>query len=138
MHHDNDVLAGGTDHAARLGPAKREHLRQRLQSERARLERRLAREVADLTTHRRRVSERLPCAVLSPAAASEDARQGIRSEQARETSRQLREIEHGLQRLFTDPDQFGRCVRCAAAIAAARLDVLPSTQLCARCAVGDQ
>ncbi|HUE96849.1 MAG TPA: TraR/DksA C4-type zinc finger protein [Longimicrobiaceae bacterium] len=118
------------------GSAEREHLRQRLKSEQARLERRLEREEADLTTHRQRVSERDPCAVFSPAAASEDARQEIRSEQARETTRQLREVEHGLQRLLTDPDHFGRCVRCDAAIAAARLEVLPSTTLCARCAVG--
>ncbi len=125
------------DDQVNLGPAEREHLSQRLKSERARLERRLAREEADLTTHRKRVSERGPCAVLSPAAASEDAQQEIRSEQARETTRQLREVEHGLQRLLTDPDQFGHCVRCDAAIAAARLEVLPSTTLCARCTVGD-
>lgn len=135
MHHDDDALAGETP--GRLGPAELDHLRQRLESERARLERRLAREEADLTTHRERVSERDPCAVLSPAAASEDAQQENRSGQARETSRQLREVELGLQRLLTDPDRFGRCVRCEAAIAAGRLELLPSTTRCARCAVGD-
>lgn len=132
MHDDNDAVAGGTP--PRLGPAERDHLRRRLENERARLERRLSRDEADLTTHRKRVSERDPCAVLSPAAASEDARQEIRSEQAREAARQLREVELGLQRLLTDPDQFGRCVRCEAAIAPGRLDFLPSTVLCARCA----
>lgn len=132
MQDDNDAVAGETP--PRLGSAERDHLRRRLESERARLERRLSRDEADLTTHRKRVSERDPCAVLSPAAASEDARQEIRSEQARETTRQLREVELGLQRLLTDPDHFGRCARCEAAIAAERLEFLPSTVLCARCA----
>ena len=133
--HD-DTAEGRRHRAAPLGTAEREHLSQRLTSERARLERRLAREEADLSTHRTRVSERDPCAVLGSAAALEDAQQEIRSKQARETSRHLREVERGLQRLRTAPDQFGRCVRCDVAIAAERLEILPSTTLCARCAVG--
>lgn len=115
-----------------------DHLRHRLKSERARLERRLEREVVDLTSHRERVSERGPCAVLSPAAASEDAWQEVRSQQARETRRQLREIEDGLRRLLTEPDRFGRCVRCDDAIASPRLEILPFTTFCVRCVVGDQ
>lgn len=135
MPDDNDSVAGRTP--AGLGRTERAHLRQRLERERARLARRLEREEADLTAHRKRVSDRDPCAILSPDAATEDARQEIRSEQAGETTRQLREVERGLQRLRTDPDQFGRCVRCEAAIAAERLELLPSTTLCARCAIGD-
>jgi RNA polymerase-binding transcription factor DksA len=121
-----------------LGPAEREHLRERLESERARLERRLAREEADLAVHRKRVSERDPCAVLSPGAATEDAEQEVRSRQARETSRQLRQSEHALQRLLADPERFGRCARCDGAISDARLDVLPSTPVCERCAAGER
>jgi DnaK suppressor protein len=138
MNHENGVEPGNRHEAAALGPAERAHLRQRLERERARLERRLAREESDLTAHLKRVSERDPCAVLSPAAATEDARQEVRSEQAREISRQLREVEHSLLRLLTEPDGFGKCVRCGGAISAARLDVVPSTQLCAECAVGDR
>jgi RNA polymerase-binding transcription factor DksA len=119
-----------------LGPAEREHLRERLESERARLERRLAREEADLATHRARVSERDPCAVLSPGAATEDAEQEVRSRRSRETGDQLRQVEHALQRLLTEPERFGRCARCDGEISLARLDVLPSTILCERCAAG--
>ena len=69
---------------------------------------------------------------------SNDDQQEVRSEQARETSRQLREVEHGLQRLLTDPDQFGRCGRCGATIAAARLEILPSTAPTSRTLRGDE
>jgi len=138
MHHDNEVGAGESDPAARLGPAEREHLRERMESERTRIEHRLRREDVDLTTHRRQVSERAPCAILGRAAALEDARQEIRSDQARETSRQLQEVEQGLRRLREEPDRFGLCVRCEQAVSAARLEVLPFTTLCARCAVGNQ
>jgi len=135
MHSENDAVTEGTDHEALLGPAERAHLRERLERERAELERRLARENVDLTSHLERVSERAPCAVPSPAAAAEDARQEIRSGQARGASRQLQEIEQGLLRLREEPDRFGVCVRCEQAVSAARLDVLPFTTLCVRCAV---
>jgi RNA polymerase-binding transcription factor DksA len=135
MQQDDDTLADGADRRPLLGPAEREQLRLRLESERVRLQNRLAREESDLTAHRGRVSERDPCAVLSPAAATEDAQQEIRSTQALETTRRLREVEHALQRLLTDPDGLGRCVRCNGAISTARLDVVPVTRLCARCAV---
>lgn len=101
------------------------------------LERRLARENVELSTYRERVSERQPCATLSPTAASEDHLQAVRSEQAQATILQLREVEYGLQRLLKAPEQFGRCVRCEHTIPAARLEVLPFTTLCARCARGD-
>jgi len=117
-----------------LGPAVRAHLRERLDSERARLERRRAREEMDLATHRTRVSERDPCAVLSPAAATEDAEQEVRTRRARDTSDQIRQVEHALQRLLTEPERFGRCARCDGVISPARLDLLPSTTLCERCA----
>lgn len=138
MHKKNDAVTGGTDHAALLGPAERANLRERLERERAELERRLTRETVDLTSHLKRVSERAPCAVLSPAAAAEDARQEIRSGRAREASRQLQEIEQGLRRLCEEPHRFGLCARCGQAISAARLDVLPFTTLCVRCAVDDR
>jgi len=131
---DDDVPASGADHGTGLGPAEREHLRERLASERSRIERRLAREEMDLATHRARVSEREPCAVLSPAAATEDAEQEVRSGRARETSDQIRQVEHALQRLLTEPERFGRCARCDGGISLARLDLLPSTTLCQRCA----
>lgn len=134
----NEAVADGMHDAAGLGAMEREQLLHRLKSERALLEQRLAREGVDLVAHRKRVSERNLCAVRNPAAAAEDALQEIRSERAREISRQLREVEHGMQRLLTAPDHFGRCARCEQAIAAERLEVLPSTTLCARCAGGDK
>ncbi len=135
MHNENDAVTEGTDHEVLLGPAERAHLRERLERERAELERRLTRETVDLSSHLERVSERAPCAVLSPAAAAEDARQEVRSEQTREASRQLQEIEQGLRRLREEPDRFGLCAQCGQAISPARLDVLPFTTLCVRCAV---
>jgi len=138
MHNKNDVVTEGTDHAALLGPSERAHLRERLEREREELERRLEREDVDLTSHLERVSERGPCAVMSPAAAAEDARQEIRSGQAREASRHLQEIEQGLRRLCEEPHRFGLCARCGQAISAARLDVLPFTTLCVRCAVDNR
>jgi DnaK suppressor protein len=134
MQRDGDVPADEAPHGGGLEPQQRDQLRQRLESERARLERRLAREEADLIAHRSRVSGRDPCAVLSPAAATEDAEQEVRAGQARETIDRIREVEHALRRLLTEPERFGRCGRCDGAISTARLDVLPSTTVCVRCA----
>ncbi len=45
---------------------------------------------------------------------------------------ELREIGAALERL--DDGEFGRCGRCGAHIEAARLEVLPQTMFCSRCA----
>jgi RNA polymerase-binding transcription factor DksA len=130
----HDERRGTPDHRSARGGGTREHLRQRLEDERARLERRLARQDADSAAHRKRVSERDPCAILSPAAAAEDAQQEARLQQRSGTERDLQRIDEALQRLLTDPERFGRCTRCDGAISATRLDILPSTAVCERCA----
>lgn len=119
-----------------LGTMEREHLRSRLETERIRLERRLVREETDLAAHRDRVANRDPCASLSPSAVTEDAEQEVRSRQAREIGRQIQEVDQALQRLIAEPERFGRCARCDGAISPARLDFLPSTTWCERCAAG--
>jgi RNA polymerase-binding transcription factor DksA len=112
---------------------EREHLRSRLETERIRLERRLVREETDLAAHGDRVANRDPCAILSPGAATEDAEHEVRSRQARETRRQIGEVDQALQRLIAEPESFGRCEHCDGAIPTARLDVLPATTRCERC-----
>jgi RNA polymerase-binding transcription factor DksA len=117
-----------------LGPAARNALRESLEAERARLERRLVRDEADLAYHRDRVSKRDPCAILSPSAAAEDAEHGMRARQSLETRRQMDAVDEALQRLIAEPERFGRCTRCDGEISPARLDLLPSTTWCERCA----
>jgi DnaK suppressor protein len=117
-----------------IGATERERLRRRLHAERDRLARRLERETADLAALRQRVSERDPCAILGPAAASEDAEREVRARRAEETDRQRREIDRALTRLEDEADSFGVCVRCGEGISPARLDILPATTLCERCA----
>jgi DnaK suppressor protein len=130
----NGSLADGADDGNTPRRIDRAHLRERLERERARLERRLARETTDLGTHRKRVSERDPCAILSPAAAAEDAEQEARSARAVEAARQLSAVESAIRRLEEASEEFGRCQRCGDAISAERLDLLPHATVCERCA----
>jgi DnaK suppressor protein len=118
----------GSDASEHLG------LRERLERERERLARRLERHGSDLATHRQRVAQRDPCAILSPAAATEDAEQEVRSRMAAEAESELAAVDRALRRLEEAPDQFGRCERCGDAISTARLELLPHTTLCERCA----
>jgi DnaK suppressor protein len=134
MHRHDGAPTNDDGDRDTLGAVGRTHLRERLESERGRLARRLAREEADLSAHRNRVSERDPCAILSPGAATEDAEQEVRSRQARETGFRIHEVDQALHRLLTEPERFGLCARCGGAISAARLDLLPATTLCERCA----
>jgi DnaK suppressor protein len=124
----------GADQGTSPRRIDRAHLRERLERDRARLERRLARETTDLGTHRMRVSERDPCAILSPAAAAEDAEQEARSARAAEAARQRSAVESAIRRLEEAPEGFGRCRRCGDAISAERLDLLPHATVCERCA----
>jgi DnaK suppressor protein len=124
----------GADQGTSPRRIDRAHLRERLESERARLERRLAREKIDLATHRKRVSERDPCAIFSPTAASEDAEQEIRAGRAAEAERQLAAVERAIRRLGEAPEEFGRCELCGGVISAARLDLLPHATVCEQCA----
>jgi RNA polymerase-binding transcription factor DksA len=84
--------------------------------------------------HRQRVSQRDPCAIFSPAAATEDAEQEVRSRMAAEAEGELAAVDRALRRLEEAPDRVGRCERCDGAISIARLDLLPHTTLCQRCA----
>lgn len=49
-----------------------------------------------------------------------------------QTERHLTELDAALERLRTG--RYGRCEGCGEPIAAARLEVLPATRLCVRCA----
>jgi RNA polymerase-binding transcription factor DksA len=109
-------------------------MRERLERERDRLARRLERHGSDLATHRQRVAQRDPCAILSPTAATEDAEQEVRSRMAAEVESALAAVDRALRRLEEAPDQFGRCGRCGDAISTARLDLIPHTTVCQWCA----
>jgi RNA polymerase-binding transcription factor DksA len=127
----------GSDPASDLtreGFSDRAGLRERLERERDRLKRRLTRYRSDLAMHRQRVSQRDPCAIFSPAAATEDAEQEVRSRMAAEAEGELAAVDRALRRLEEAPDRVGRCERCDGAISIARLDLLPHTTLCQRCA----
>lgn len=109
-------------------------MRARLERKRERLARRLARHESELATHRQRVAQRDPCAVLSPAASTEDAEQEVRSWIAVEAESELVAVDRALRMLEETPERFGRCERCGNAISAERLDLLPHTTTCQRCA----
>jgi len=47
--------------------------------------------------------------------------------------RELRMVEAALERIAAG--EYGHCVRCGEAIAEGRLDLLPHTPFCQRCAV---
>jgi DnaK suppressor protein len=119
---------------AESNASERLGMRERLERERDRLARRVARHDSDRATHRQRVAQRDPCAILSPAAATEDAEQEVRSRMAAEAESELAAVDRALRRLEEAPDQFGRCERCGDAISTARLELLPHTTVCQRCA----
>jgi RNA polymerase-binding transcription factor DksA len=137
MHRHDGAPTNDDGDRDTLGAVGRTHLRERLERERERLARRLERYGSDLATHRQRVAQRDPCAILSPAAATEDAEQEVRSRMAAEAESDLAAVDWALRRLEEAPDQFGLCARCGGAISAARLELLPATTLCERCAAGN-
>jgi len=120
--------------ASRKDASERLRMRARLELERERLTRRLARHESDLSAHRHRVAQRDPCAIFNPAVATEDAQQEVRSGMATEVESELAAVDRALRRLGAAPDRFGRCERCGDAISPARLDLLPHSTVCQRCA----
>ena len=48
----------------------------------------------------------------------------------------LKEVEDALSRFSAG--SYGRCIRCGGSIEAERLELLPSTQLCAHCATSNR
>jgi DnaK suppressor protein len=46
----------------------------------------------------------------------------------------LYQIDDALRRLYDDPESFGQCRNCGAAITAERLEMVPEADLCAACA----
>jgi RNA polymerase-binding transcription factor DksA len=103
-----------------------------LDRERQRLSSRLARDEAELEGYLHRVSERDPCAYLSPAAATEQADQESRQRLARQARADLAEVENALERI-ADPESFGICERCSEQISVPRLEMLPQTRICEMC-----
>ncbi|HEX5724204.1 MAG TPA: TraR/DksA C4-type zinc finger protein [Longimicrobiaceae bacterium] len=48
--------------------------------------------------------------------------------------RRLYAIDEALSRLYKEPESFGICERCGRDIEVERLEIIPETRLCARCA----
>lgn len=64
--------------------------------------------------------------------ATERENDEVLEEIARETQMSIEEIKLALRRL--EGESYGRCRSCGTQIEPARLDILPSTTLCAECA----
>jgi DnaK suppressor protein len=109
--------------------------RRLLERERQRLSSRLARDEAEHEGYLHRVSERDPCAYLSPTSATEEAEQEGRMQLAERARAELIEVENALQRI-ADPHAFGQCERCGEQISLARLEVLPQARMCEACVAG--
>ena len=136
-------MSGGSDEALRMGTDARPHpkasderrrLCELLERERERLLRRLARTEREAEEFRQRVGERDPCAYLSPANAREDADQAASLQLGGGAAAELREVEAALQRLQDEPERFGWCDLCGGEIPLARLELIPWTGVCERCA----
>ena len=52
---------------------------------------------------------------------------------ASEQGERLYRIDDALRRLYDDPESFGKCRNCGAAIGMERLEVVPESDLCAAC-----
>lgn len=56
---------------------------------------------------------------------------------ASQESRLLRHVDDALRRLYREPERFGICEHCGAAIAFERLDAIPHTRFCRACKAHD-
>ena len=101
----------------------REKRRAALESKLADLEKRLAGVTKDIT-------KTLPSDFAEQATEREN--DDVLEEIGRETQASIANIRAALQRL--DDDSYGYCARCGEEIAEGRLDAIPETTLCVKCA----
>lgn len=117
-----------------LTPGEREQVRIWLQRDRDRAVRAAARAAQAADELRRRAGERDPCAYLGAAARAEDDALERDVRDAKESEQRIRRIDATLRRLDEEPEAFGACEACHAAISMERLEVVPDTRVCRVCA----
>jgi DnaK suppressor protein len=116
-----------------LTSTQRSHLEQRLQEERERALRSLNRNVdEDADESGEDQAGDLTKMPTHQADLGTDTMQGeFDASNSTRISRQLAEIDAALQRLYKDPERFGRCEDTGDDIPLARLEVIPWARTCA-------
>jgi DnaK suppressor protein len=116
-----------------LTSTQRSHLEQRLQEERERALRSLNRNVdEDADESGEDQAGDLTKMPTHQADLGTDTMQGeLDASNSTRISRQLAEIDAALQRLYKDPERFGRCEDTGDDIPLARLEVIPWARTCA-------
>lgn len=115
-----------------LTAAQLRQLEQRLHDERARAQRALGRTIGELSDESDR--ERSGDVTAMPFHIADQGTDTMEMEldasNAARMSRQLQEIDAALERLYRDPDRFGRCEDTGEDIPFERLDVIPWVRTC--------
>lgn len=117
---------------------QRKHLEQRLLDERERTARALQRsdeatrigieEDGDLTSYPQHLADEGTDTMEQEKALMLMSQEGQR----------LALIDRALRRLYSEPEQFGRCMSCGREIAFERLDLVPWATLCRDCQAGEE
>lgn len=111
--------------------AQRKHLEQRLQEERARVTRDLARYYADSSDTMQDESGDLSVVPTHMADEGTDTGdQEMAAANAMRLTMELEEIDAALERMYHDPKRFGRCEQTGKEIPFARLDLIPWARTC--------
>ena len=115
-----------------LTDAQRRQLEQRLQEERARIQRALDRSIDEHSSESERARTgdltALPFHVADQGTDTMQAE--LDASNATRMSRQLAEIDAALERLYRDPERFGICEDTGGDIPFERLDVIPWARTC--------
>lgn len=115
-----------------LTPEQRRQLEQRLHEERERVVRALKRTIGELSDESDR--ERSGDVTAMPFHIADQGTDTMEMEldasNAARMSRQLREIDAALERLYNDPERFGICEDTGRDIPFERLDVIPWARTC--------
>jgi len=111
--------------------AQLEHFRKRLLEERERVTRDLARYHASTERSLRDASGELSSAPVHLADLGTDTEdQELDASNAERKSLELEEIDAALERLYSRPEEFGRCETTGEAIPYERLDLIPWARTC--------
>lgn len=115
-----------------LTDAQRRQLERRLQEERARTQRALARSIDDQTmaTDQARAGDTTTAPLHLADIGTDTMEAELDASNAARMSRQLAEIDAALERLFRDPERFGICEDTGDEIPFERLDIIPWARTC--------
>ena len=115
-----------------LTAAQRQHLEHRLQEERARMVRALDQSVAYQagSSEQDRTGDLTKVPFHMADLGTDENQTELEASNATRMSRELAEIDDALQRLYRDPEHFGRCADTGRDIPFVRLDVIPWARTC--------